>query len=143
MQRVAVVAQCDACAGRALRLQVDVGRRVDYILPLGVHLHQHLVLAHHLHHLADVAARVLQLLQLVAQSPHARVQFVALSLEAAQVGLLRVENELEAVDLRLVVRRQAIVAGLAHDYAGRHGGSRGLRSVARLEEGWKEHSSGV
>lgn len=62
-----------------------MGARRLTISPFWLHLDEHLLLPHHLDHLADVRARLLQQLQLLPQQAHAGVQRIALGLETAQV----------------------------------------------------------
>ncbi|MBE3047398.1 hypothetical protein IMZ48_33770 [Candidatus Bathyarchaeota archaeon] len=50
------------------------------ILPLGMHLDEDLLGAHHLDNLAHVGARLLQETELLAEQPHARVVIVPLGL---------------------------------------------------------------
>lgn len=81
-------------------LELDVIRKVDNVFPLWLGLDEHLRLPHELDDLSDVAARLLEQLELLAQEADAGVQVVALRLEPPEVLRLQVGRVLGALDLR-------------------------------------------
>lgn len=73
------------------------------VFPLGVHLDEHLLGAHHLDDLADVRARLLQQAQLLPEQAYPRVVVIALGFETAEDGLTLEDLELHRLDLVVVV----------------------------------------
>lgn len=68
---VRIVPQCHPDGGCALR-DVNVFVNVHHILPLRMHLHQDLVLPHHLHNLPNIRSRLLQQLELLPKKTDCR-----------------------------------------------------------------------
>mmetsp|Transcript_2801 Transcript_2801/g.8771 ORF Transcript_2801/g.8771 Transcript_2801/m.8771 type:complete len:381 (+) Transcript_2801:309-1451(+) len=103
VQHVVVVAQCDARVGSNLR-RWNLLAEIHHKLAFWMHLHQHLVLAHQLDHLAHVRARLLQLHQLLTQCTNLRIQFVSLRLKTLHIFGLLITSHQQLIDLGLVVR---------------------------------------
>ena len=80
VQGVAVIPQRHPAVGSDV-IDVNILVDVDDKLSLGVNLHEHLLLVHGLHHLANVAALLLKMLKLLTKHSHLGVQLVPLSLQ--------------------------------------------------------------
>ena len=89
MESVTVIPEGDSTVGSHV-VDVDVLVKVHDKLALGMDLDQHLLLVHRLHHLAHVAALLLQVLQLLPQHPHLGIQLIPLSL---QVKIIRKQTQ--------------------------------------------------
>ena len=73
-------------------LDLDIRCDVDDVFSLGLGLDEHLILAHDLDHLPDVAARLLEKLQLLPEQADARIEIVPLGFQAAQILSLAVDG---------------------------------------------------
>ena len=80
MKSVAVIPESHSAVGSHI-IDVDVLVKVHNKLALGMDLDQDLLLVHGLDHLADVAALLLQVLQLLPQHPHLGIELIPLSLK--------------------------------------------------------------
>merc|ERR1719220_3384143 len=107
VQGVAVIPQCHPAVGGDV-IDVNVLVDIDDKLALRVNLHQHLLLVHWLHHLDNIAALLLKVLELLAKHSHLGVQLVPLGLEPAHILTLVCHSQKQFLNLGDVVGAETI-----------------------------------